>query len=152
MTKFAVRHNEGKVDLTLLPTTACQEEAKVWMMGETKYGRDNWKQLWGDKTVEVAMASLLRHAFAILAGQENDPESGLDHAAHIRCNAAMILEYRKQSKVLTEDTDTVVKVGDRTTDGLEIVRVEGSRYRVAKPSRFMDGTHTSFEWREIENG
>jgi hypothetical protein len=62
------------------------------MMGEKKYGRDNWKKLWGDKTVEVVMASLLRHAFAILDGEERDPESGEYHAGHVRCNVAMLIE------------------------------------------------------------
>ena len=89
----AKRFNTGKTDLTLLPPEACEEEAKVWMWGEKKYGRDNWRKLWGDNTVNVALASLLRHAFSLLRGEANDTESGLNHAAHIRCNAAMIIEY-----------------------------------------------------------
>lgn len=94
-TPKATRYNDGKSDMSLLPTKACIEEAKVWAMGEKKYGRSNWKKLWGDDTINVVMASLLRHAFAILDGEELDPESGLDHAGHIRCNAAMIIEYNK---------------------------------------------------------
>lgn len=89
----ADRFNEGKIDLTLIPTAAQREEALVWMNGEKKYGRSNWKKLWGDKTVETVMASLLRHANAILDGEVNDSESGLMHAGHIRCNAAMLIEY-----------------------------------------------------------
>ena len=92
----ALRFNDGKVDLSLLPIEACREECKVWMKGEEKYGRFNWQKMWGDDTINVVMASLMRHAFAILDGEINDEESGLDHAAHIRCNAAMILEYRKK--------------------------------------------------------
>lgn len=99
MTDKAKRFNQDKIDLSLLPTIACKEEAKVWMFGAEKYGRVNWKKLWGDDTVNVAMASLLRHAFAILDGEVNDKESGLDHAAHIRCNAAMILEHRAKAKI-----------------------------------------------------
>lgn len=91
----AKKFNQGKVDLSLLPATACYEEAKAWMFGMDKYGRDNWKKLWGDKTIQVAMGSLLRHAFAILDNEMYDKESGLHHAAHIRCNAAMILEHAK---------------------------------------------------------
>ena len=93
MTKFANRFNSGKIDLALLPIPALEEEAKVWMKGEQKYGRDNWKKLWGDKTIDVVMASLLRHSFAILKGEERDEESGEYHASHIRCNAAMLIEY-----------------------------------------------------------
>jgi len=89
----ADRFNDGKVDLTLVPTEANKAEARVWGFGADKYGRDNWKKLWGDDTVNVVMASLLRHSYAILEGEINDPESGEQHAAHIRCNAAMLIEY-----------------------------------------------------------
>jgi hypothetical protein len=94
----ALRYNADKVDLSLLPTYAAAEECKVWMVGEKKYGRYNWQKLWGDDTTSVAMASLLRHAFAILEGETTDNETGLYHAAHIRCNAAMLLEYYRQQE------------------------------------------------------
>ncbi len=101
---YANRFNADKIDLSLLPVKACEEEAKVWMMGEKKYGRYNWQKLWGDKTTGVAMASLLRHAFAILDGEVTDKESGLYHAAHIRCNAAMLIEhYRRQAEQLPDN-------------------------------------------------
>lgn len=89
----AKRYNENKVDYTLVPTDALREEARVWMAGEVKYGRSNWEKLWGDNTVSVVLASLLRHAYAIQQGQSHDLESGLQHAAHIRCNAAMLVRY-----------------------------------------------------------
>ena len=90
----AARFNKGKADLTLLPKIACEQEALVWAFGAKKYTRDNWKKLWGKDTYAVANASLLRHAMAIANGELIDEESGLPHAAHIRCNAAMILEYQ----------------------------------------------------------
>lgn len=93
----AKRDNKHKVDLTFLPSAACIEEARVWAFGALKYDRDNWKTLWGDSTVEVVMASLLRHAFKILDGENVDKESGCLHAAHIRCNAAMLIEYLAQT-------------------------------------------------------
>lgn len=93
MSDTAKRFNEGKVDLTLLPVAACRAEARVWMGGEKKYGRSNWRKLWGNKTIDVAMASALRHMFAILDGETNDPESGEYHAAHVRCNMAMLIEF-----------------------------------------------------------
>ena len=104
MSNIAKRYNEGKVDLTLIPTKAQRAEARVWMLGEKKYGRNNWEKLWGDKTVPVVMASLMRHATAILDGEATDQESGQFHAAHIRCNAAMLIEYfdrrEKQEEML----------------------------------------------------
>lgn len=89
----ASRHNVGKVDYTLIPVDAAKEEALVWGFGMTKYGRGNWEKLWGDDTVNVVLASILRHVHAIQEGEVNDPESGLKHAAHIRCNAAMLVRY-----------------------------------------------------------
>ena len=54
----AKRFNKDKIDLSLLPRHALEEEAKVWMFGAEKYGRDNWKKLWGGK--EVGWESLRR--------------------------------------------------------------------------------------------
>lgn len=96
----ALRFNQDKVDLSLLPVVACYEEAKVWRAGERKYGRDNWKKLWGEDTVNNVTASLLRHAFAMLSGELVDSETGLPHAAHIRCNAAMILEHMHNNNLI----------------------------------------------------
>lgn len=93
----AKRNNKGKVDMTLLPTDALRAEARVWMHGEQEYGRDNWQKLWGDDTINVVMASLLRHAFAIMDGEVYDEKSGEQHAAHIRCNAAMLIRYFSSS-------------------------------------------------------
>lgn len=92
----ATRDNKGKVDLTYLPREALEQEARVWEFGATKYGRDNWTKLWGDDTIRVCMASAMRHMLAINSGELLDPESGLPHASHIRCNMAMILEYMKE--------------------------------------------------------
>lgn len=92
----ATRHNKNKVDLSLLPTEACIEECKVWEFGAKVYGRSNWEKLWGDKTVEVVLASMLRHIAALKRGEYYDPESGEQHAGHIRCNAAMLIRYVNQ--------------------------------------------------------
>lgn len=97
--EIAQRNNQGKVDLSFLPVKACEAECRVWMFGFNKYKeRNNWKKLWGENTVNVAMASLLRHSFAILNGEVTDKESGEYHAAHIRANAAMLIEYYERQK------------------------------------------------------
>jgi len=167
MSNQASRFNTGKIDLALLPAAACQEEARVWMMGEEKYGRDNWKKLWGDQTITVVMASLLRHAFSILDGETVDSESGLDHAAHIRCNAAMIIEYNKKAQGLGKSRSERMEADNKAweaivhrkgkekeydTDGKEIVeRHVGGDYTVADVERFMDGTNTFYERRVPRN-
>ena len=98
MVDKAKRFNAGKVDLTLLPVAACKAEARVWMKGAEKYGRKNWEKLWGEDTTNIVMASLLRHAFAILEGETVDPETQEYHAAHIRANAAMLIHYYERDK------------------------------------------------------
>lgn len=98
MSNNANRFNQGKVDYTLLPLDSLTEEARVWMAGEQKYGRKNWELLWGDDTPQVAMASALRHIFAYLSGEEFDPETGLHHLAHARCNCAMGIRHTKEKQ------------------------------------------------------
>lgn len=89
----ALRFNGGKPRLSLLPDKALIAEARVWECGERKYGRDNWRKLWGKDTKSVVLDSALRHLVAMLAGEDRDPETGCYHAAHVRCNMAMIIEY-----------------------------------------------------------
>ncbi len=95
-TRLATRHNQGKPEFSLLPTKACEEEARVWAFGSKKYGRSDWRRLWGNDTVNTVCDSALRHIFAMLDGETHDPESGLLHAAHVRCNMAMIIEHLKK--------------------------------------------------------
>ena len=94
----AKRFNQGKTDFTLIPISAREEEARVWMLGEEKYGRDNWRKFWGDDTIKVILQSAYRHLAAIEQGEYIDSESGHQHAAHVRCNMAMIIEYLGQKK------------------------------------------------------
>lgn len=118
----ALRYNEGKVDYTLIPTDALEEEARVWMMGEKKYGRDNWEKFWGHDTTNVIMQSLMRHACAILSGDMIDKESGLHHAAHIRCNAGMLLRYYNKENGIshTDYNESVYGVPNITVNGVKV--------------------------------
>ena len=87
------RGNEGKIDFTLIPVCAEEEEAKVWMFGEKEYSRDNWK-LGGPKSdMSSLLASLIRHTKELQKGNILDKKSGIHHAAHIRANAAMIIYH-----------------------------------------------------------
>jgi hypothetical protein len=87
--KMGTKHDSGKVDLTLIPYSALEVEAKVWEFGAKKYGRENYKA--GFPILRL-LAALLRHTFAIVRGEDLDPESGLPHAGHARCCLGMIIE------------------------------------------------------------
>ena len=93
--EFSERHNQGKVDLALLPPVALEELAKVLEFGAKKYSRNGWKK---GMLYSVCLASCLRHVFQMLKGEYLDQESGLPHAAHAMCNLAFILEYSKMNK------------------------------------------------------
>lgn len=126
----ARRDNQGKVDYSLLPIDSLEEETKVWMAGEKKYGRDNWSKLWGDKTVDVVCASALRHLFAIMEGEDIDPETGLLHAAHVRCNMAMLIRYAKVNEQIQKATITpnMTKLKDDLLNAMDSLTGNGSYY------------------------
>lgn len=89
-TARALRDNASKLRYDLIPAKANEEYAKVWTIGATKYEPRNWEK--GMPYTEV-IASAMRHLEAIRLGEDIDPETGLLHAAHLMCNAAMLTEF-----------------------------------------------------------
>jgi hypothetical protein len=89
-----IRDNEGKPKWSLVDFDALEDMVRVLEYGARKYSPDNWKN--GLKVTEVT-ESLLRHTFALLQGENDDPETGLPHAGHILCNA-MFLSYMLKFK------------------------------------------------------
>lgn len=77
------KNDKDKIDPTMLTWEMIEVVSKVRMFGAKKYGRDNFKTT-GFKYTR-SLAAVLRHVFAILRGEWNDPESGLPHAAHAIC-------------------------------------------------------------------
>lgn len=94
MTEQALRYNDGKCSWGLVDFQSLEDMVKVLEFGAKKYDAHNWKK--GMPIVEV-MESMLRHSFAFLNGEDNDPESGLSHLGHIQCNA-MFLAYIMKHK------------------------------------------------------
>ncbi len=82
------KHDEGKVDLTLVPLIALEAEARALMFGEKKYGRYNYTQ--GFESSRLTAAAL-RHIYAYIAGDDVDSESRLLHLGHARACLAMHL-------------------------------------------------------------
>lgn len=105
----ASRANLSKVDPSFLYVEGQMEQAKVWMYGCDKYtkitGKDaryNWQKLWGNNTVTICVASILRHTFDIMRGNPRDKESGLLNAACIKCNCDMLIKYLYDTGVCTD--------------------------------------------------
>lgn len=90
----AERLNNGKLQWGLVDFSSLEEMVRVLEFGAKKYSPDNWKK--GSPTVELC-ESLLRHVFAFISGENNDPESKLSHLGHIMCNV-MFLSYMMKNK------------------------------------------------------
>ena len=98
----AVKFDEGKVDWTLVPFEALEGMAQVLEFGAKKYDRWNWTIGGGFLWTRV-LASCLRHLFAFMRGEDNDPESGLSHISHCQCNLLFIAYYIRNKDKCNKD-------------------------------------------------
>lgn len=80
----------AKPPLALIPPAAEIEEAMVLAHGAAKYQPYNWR-IDGIRAMTY-LSAIRRHLAAYLDGEDNDPESGLSHIAHIRACAGIMLD------------------------------------------------------------
>jgi hypothetical protein len=69
--------------MDLLDPLAIEGLSRVLAFGANKYGDNNWRG--GLRYLRICGA-ILRHLFAIMRGEDIDPESGLPHVDHLGCN------------------------------------------------------------------
>lgn len=87
-----------KPQLQLTPPAFSEELARVFEFGKEKYGERNW--ITGDGvTLQTYLGAILRHTNKIISGEDIDPESGLEHVAHIAASCAIILDAKKCGKL-----------------------------------------------------
>jgi hypothetical protein len=96
----ALKYDSKKPQMYLIPTSALEEEARVWTFGMAKYAAFNWNK--GLKYSRIVSA-MMRHTAAINKGEMVDPESKCLHAAHIRCCAAMLIEFTMTHRTELDD-------------------------------------------------
>lgn len=102
-TTMGIKHDSDKSRLDLIPPYAEEEEGFVWAYGEKKYGADgNWKK--GIKFKRI-IAAIGRHLNAIKKGEDVDSETNRLHAASIRCNAGMLIEFIKTGRTDLDDRE-----------------------------------------------
>lgn len=77
-----VKHDNGKPPMELLDSDALEGLARVLEFGAKKYAAHNWR---GGIHYGRLIGALLRHTFAIIKGEDTDPESGLPHIDHVGC-------------------------------------------------------------------
>lgn len=92
----AVRHNQDKLRVDLIPTQLTEEVAKVLTFGAKKYSPNNWRGFTKEQQDEI-LGSLLRHILEYQKGNKFDVESGLHHLAHAACNIAFILYFEEKN-------------------------------------------------------
>lgn len=99
-----IRHDEGKTDMSLLCPISLTGTSRILTKGAVKYARHNWTKgmLWSR-----VIASLLRHLFKFMAGEDIDEESGEPHVDHIACNAMFLQNYYRQHKSFDDRLKTV---------------------------------------------
>jgi hypothetical protein len=82
MTEGGLKYDSEKPRTDLLDPLAMEGLAKVLAFGAQKYAANNWR---GGLSYSRLAGAALRHTFAILRGEDNDPESGLPHVDHLGC-------------------------------------------------------------------
>lgn len=80
--KPGTKYDSGKVPLDLLDPAALEGLAAVLQFGAKKYQAHNWR---GGISYSRLLGAMMRHLFAILRGEDVDPESGLPHVDHLGC-------------------------------------------------------------------
>lgn len=76
------KYDGEKPRMDLLDPLALEGLAKVLTFGAQKYAAHNWRK--GIANTRL-LAALLRHTFAIMRGEDIDPESGYPHIDHVGC-------------------------------------------------------------------
>lgn len=107
------KRDEGKLQISLVPTQIIRDIAEVRMYGNEKYGDpNNWKQVEKQRYVDA----LYRHFLAYLDDPEGiDVESGIKHYKHMACNMAFICEMEGWER----DVDHVAVQLVKTLEALE---------------------------------
>lgn len=87
----AVKADGGKPRTDLMPPAPLLDIADVFRFGADKYADRNWERGFDWSRL---YGSAMRHLLQWWGGQDNDPETGMSHLAHLGCNVLMLLEYQ----------------------------------------------------------
>jgi hypothetical protein len=91
--KQALKFDDAKPPMDLLPSDALLEISKVLAFGAKKYAPHNWRSGFAWSRL---LAAALRHIHSFIDGQDNDPETGCSHLAHAACCLLFMITHVKQ--------------------------------------------------------
>jgi len=97
----ALRFDEGKVRLDLIPAEILVELGRVYTAGAKKYTDNNWKK---GMSFSRCLGALKRHLAKWELGKTYDDETGCHELAHVMWNAAALLYYQMYG-LGTDDRD-----------------------------------------------
>lgn len=95
---LASHKSDGKAQVQDIDPIFILEMGQVMTQGLIKYPNDpdgmpNW---WKGGSYRSFLASIMRHALALSAGEDIDPESGQPHAAHIAIDASFVRSWQRR--------------------------------------------------------
>ena len=105
--KGALKFDEDKPMMHLVPLVAVEAVAKVMTFGAKKYAPDGWKSV--PNAVDRYNSAMLRHMAALQGGELIDPDSGLPHSDHVACNA-LFLSYFHHKEINKTDEFTTCEL------------------------------------------
>lgn len=86
-----MKHDQGKLDLTLVPPALAASAARAMAAGNASYARNSWLKL--DDGGLLFYQALRRHLQAWEEGEDLDEQSGEHHFAHAVANLAFLLQF-----------------------------------------------------------
>lgn len=103
MDTVGIKFDQDKPDYSLVPFAALDEVVKVLTYGAKKYDRHNWQHV-DDIRYQAA---LMRHFSHYMQGERNDPETGINHLAHLACSVLFLLQkdIDKQKQITKDPQD-----------------------------------------------
>lgn len=129
----ASRFNTGKSRWSLVSFEALEPMVEVLEFGAEKYAPGNWANGGGLSHSET-MESLARHLFALMRGEDIDPESGKPHIGHIQCNAMFLGHFYKYPEEFNRD-DRVLLGSRNTRKVAEVPKttITTTKYKISVP-------------------
>lgn len=89
------KNDQDKIRLDLIEPSFIEVVGKVLTFGAKKYEPNNWQKV--DNPVNRYYAAAMRHLMAWREGEEKDPESGLNHLAHVATNIMFLMHFEKEN-------------------------------------------------------
>lgn len=90
----------SKPSMGFIPVGAMESVARVMELGARKYGPYNWREQ-PIKKMTYAHAAL-RHLFAWIGGEDNDPESLQPHLAHVAACMLIVIDAMRSNACIED--------------------------------------------------